>query len=64
MRLTNFWQRMEQHLGPAYARTWARDHVIGELGERTVLQALDSGLDAKNVWRAVWRELELPFSER
>ena len=55
---------MEQHLGPAYARTWARDQVLADLGDRTVLQALDSGWDAKAVWRAVWRALELPPSER
>jgi hypothetical protein len=64
VRLTNFWQRMEQNLGPAYARTWARDHVLAELDDRTVVQALEGGQNAKDVWRAVWRELELPLSER
>lgn len=64
MRLTDFWQRMDRHLGPAYARTWARDHVLAELDDRTVLEALDAGMDAKDVWRAVWRELRLPPSER
>lgn len=64
MRLTDFWQRMEQHLGSAYARTWARDHVLAELGDRTVVQALEAGDNAKDIWRAVWRELELPLSER
>lgn len=55
---------MDQHLGDTYARTWARDHVLADLGERTVQQALDAGWDAKDVWRAVWRALELPPSER
>jgi hypothetical protein len=55
---------MDHHLGATYARTWARDHVIAELGERTVLQALDAGTPAKEVWRAVWRSLQLPASER
>lgn len=64
MRLTEFWQRMDHHLGASYARTWARDHVLSELGERTVLQALEAGWDAKRVWRAVWRELDLPPSAR
>ncbi|MEQ4204812.1 DUF3046 domain-containing protein [Actinopolymorpha sp. B17G11] len=64
MRLTEFWRRMDQHLGDTYARTWARDHVLADLGERTVQQALDAGWDAKDVWRAVWRALELPPSER
>jgi hypothetical protein len=55
---------MDQHLGSTYSRTWAREHVLGELGGRTVLQALDAGEDTKTVWRAVWANLELPPSER
>jgi len=64
VRLTEFWRRMNDHLGATYARTWARDHVLAELGGRTVQQALDEGWAAKDVWRAVWRALELPPSER
>lgn len=55
---------MERHLGPSYARSWARDQVLADLGERTVTQALAEGWDAKKVWRAVWVALELPASER
>lgn len=55
---------MDHHLGQGYARTWARDHVLTELGERTVVEALEHGWDTKEVWRAVWRALELPASER
>lgn len=64
MRHTEFWERMERHLGPSYARSWARDQVLADLGERTVSQALAEGWDAKTVWRAVWAALELPASER
>ena len=64
MRHTEFWVRMEQALGPTYARTWARQHVLAELGERTVVEALDAGEPPKQVWRAVWAELELPARER
>lgn len=64
MRLTEFWERMDHHLGVGYARTWAREQVLADLGERTVLQALEAGWDTKDVWRAVWRALELPPSER
>ena len=51
---------MEAALGPAYARAWAEQFVIGELGERTVAEALDAGEPPKAVWAAVWRTLELP----
>lgn len=64
MKLTEFWARMEQHLGRVYARVWADEHVVGELDHRTVSQALADGVAAKTVWRAVWSELELPDRER
>jgi len=64
VRLTEFWQRMERHLGRAYASTWAQQHVLASLGERTVSEALAAGEDARAVWRAVWEALELPPSER
>jgi hypothetical protein len=55
---------MESALGPAYARSWAEQFVIGELGERTAIEALDAGEPPKVVWAAVWRALGLPPSER
>lgn len=44
MRLTVFWQRMAEHFGAGYADTFARDHVMTDLGGRTVHEALDSRL--------------------
>ncbi len=64
MRHTEFWERMEAALGPTYARTWARQHVLGALGERTASEALAAGEAPKVVWRAVWAELELPPRDR
>ncbi len=64
MRLTEFWARMEQALGPAYARSWAAMHVLGSLGGRTVAESLAAGEAPKTVWRAVWAELELPPADR
>jgi hypothetical protein len=54
---------MESALGRAYARSWADQMVIGELGGRTVTEALDAGESPKTVWRAVWRTLNLPPGE-
>ncbi|WP_435771009.1 DUF3046 domain-containing protein [Nocardioides sp. SYSU DS0651] len=64
MRHTEFWARMEQHLGTAYARVWAEQFVIGDLDHRTAEEALAAGVPPKQVWEAVWRVLELPASER
>ena len=64
VRHTEFWRRMEAALGPAYARSWADQHVLSALGGRTVAQAIDSGEDVREVWRAVWAELDLPPRDR
>ena len=64
MRLTEFWARMEQALGPSYARSWASMHVLGSLGGRTVAESLAAGESPKTVWRAVWAELDLPARDR
>ncbi|HET8604285.1 MAG TPA: DUF3046 domain-containing protein [Marmoricola sp.] len=64
MRHTEFWARMDDALGAAYARSWAQQHVLAELGGRTVEEALAAGEDPKQVWRAVWAALDLPARER
>ncbi|MDO9377585.1 MAG: DUF3046 domain-containing protein [Nocardioidaceae bacterium] len=64
MRHSEFWDRMEHHLGAGYARVWASTQVLGDLGSRTVDEALDAGEQPKTVWRAVWASLELPERER
>ncbi|WP_316522926.1 DUF3046 domain-containing protein [Kitasatospora brasiliensis] len=53
MKLREFWRRMYEHFGEAYAESFASDHVMSELGGRTVQQALAAGWDVKAVWRAV-----------
>ncbi|MFI7502629.1 DUF3046 domain-containing protein [Streptomyces sp. NPDC049687] len=64
MRLTVFWQRMDEHFGAGYADTFARDHVMTELGGRTVHQALADGWEAKDVWRVVCAVMNVPQEMR
>lgn len=64
MRHTEFWARMDEALGESYARSWAELFVIADLGSRTASEALAVGVPPKEVWRAVWRALELPESLR
>lgn len=64
MRLTDFWQRMADHFGAAYADSFARDHVMSQLGGRTVHEALSDGWEAKDVWRGVCAAMEIPDSKR
>ena len=64
VRLSEFWIRMDNHFGERYARSVAHDHVLQALGGRTVDQALAAGLPAKQVWRAVCAEFEVPARKR
>lgn len=52
MKLSDFWRRMGDTFGPAYARSVASDQVLPQLG-KTVDDALRSGVEAVVVWRAV-----------
>lgn len=59
MRLTDFWERMELVLGPAYAHSWAHDVVLSPLG-MTVDEAIARGVETKDVWRAVCATIDVP----
>ena len=64
MRLTYFRELMEAEFGAARASSVARDHVFAQLGDRTVEQALDFGIDAKDVWAAVCEVYDVPPARR
>ena len=51
--MTDFWGRLEQAFGPAYAKSFAADHAFTELGGRTIDEALSQGEEVVRVWRAV-----------
>jgi hypothetical protein len=53
MRLTDFWERLDQAFGPGYAASVATDQVLPQLGGRTITQALAAGEETVVVWRAV-----------
>ena len=53
MRLTDFWARLEEAFGGAYAHSFAADHSFTALGGRTINEALAQGVDAVTVWRVV-----------
>ena len=64
MRVTEFWERMEGRFGRVYAASVARDQVIGRLGNRTALEALEAGEDPRTVWLAVCEHFEVPVADR
>jgi Protein of unknown function (DUF3046) len=64
VRLTDFWARMREQFGTAYAPSVARDQVIAGLGSRSVDEALAAGEDPKTVWLAVCEHFEIPVTSR
>ena len=64
VRVTEFWVRMNEQFGPVYADVVAHDQVLSELGGRTALEALDEGVEPREVWLAVCDQLEVPLADR
>lgn len=60
MRLSEFWYAVGAEFGDAYGRVLADDLVISELGERTAVAALKSGIPARTVWLALCRASDVP----
>lgn len=60
VRLSDFWERLDAVLGPEYARSWARDHVLTDLDGRTVDEAIAAGIETRDIWRAVCGVLDVP----
>ena len=59
MRLTDFWNRMDERFGAAYARSLAADYRLPLLG-RTIDEAIAGGVETKEIWQAVCAEFEMP----
>lgn len=51
---------MNEQFGEGYAESVAKDHVLAELGGRTIDQALADGVPAKTVWQAVVATFDVP----
>lgn len=64
MKETELWARLQQHLGTGYYRVWAAEQNLGDLGGRTVVEAIAAGVPFKDIWRAAWAVLELPARDR
>lgn len=63
VRLTQFHDLMNDEFGPR-AAALTRDHVFAVLGDRTVEQALEAGVDVRKVWLAVCEVYDVPASRR
>ena len=59
-----FRRLMAGQFGSARAEIIARDHVLADLGSRTVDQALAAGYDPVEIWQVVCDAYEIPMEKR
>ena len=64
VRLTYFRELMEGEFGAVRAASVSHDHVFAALGGRTVEQALEAGIEPREVWLAVCDAYDVPLSRR
>jgi len=64
VRLTQFRVLMIEEFGAARAGAVSRDHVLADLGGRTVEEALEAGIDPRKVWLAVCDAYQVPPARR
>lgn len=64
MRHTVFRRQMAEEFGRVRAEMLAQDHVLSELGGRTIDEALEAGFAPKEVWRIFCEAFEVPAERR
>ena len=64
MRLSKFWELMNDEFGESYATSLARGHTLHALADQTVLEALESGVPPRTVWLALCDDMDVPESRR
>lgn len=60
VRLTEFQELVEGQFGPVRGASMLVDHVLTGLGGRTPVQAIEEGVDPRDVWRALCADFDVP----
>ncbi len=60
MRLTEFRELVEGQFGQMRGASLLVDHVLSGLGGRTAAQAIEEGIDPREVWRALCADFDVP----
>jgi hypothetical protein len=60
VRLSEFWQAVNDEFGGAYGRMIVHDLVLTELGDSSAQDALARGVPARDVWLALCRASDVP----
>ncbi|WIB64484.1 DUF3046 domain-containing protein [Curtobacterium sp. MCBD17_040] len=64
MRVSEFWQAVEDEFGSAYGQVVTRDVVLGAVGGRSAADALAAGVPARDVWEALCDAQDVPVGRR
>ena len=62
MRLTEFTELRTTQFGVSSADAIRADHVLIEFGGRTGAQAIEDGVDPRDIWVAICRDFDVPRS--
>ena len=60
VRLTEFHDLVEGRFGRVRSTSMLVDHVLTGLDGRTATQAIEDGVDPRDVWRALCADFEVP----
>lgn len=60
VRLTEFHELVDLQFGPVRGASLLVDHVLTRLGGRTGVQAIEDGVDPREVWRALCADFDVP----
>ncbi len=60
VRLTEFHELVEAQFGAVRASSMLVDHVLTRLGGRTAAQAIEAGVEPRDVWRALCADFDVP----
>ncbi|MBU8832286.1 DUF3046 domain-containing protein [Mycolicibacterium goodii] len=60
MRLTEFHELVDGQFGSMRGRSLLVDHVLSDLGGRTAAEAIEDGVEPRQVWRALCADFDVP----
>jgi DUF3046 family protein len=60
VRLTEFNERVVLRFGTTYGASVLVDHVLAGFGGRTAAQAIEDGVEPRDVWRALCVDFDVP----
>ena len=64
MWVSDFWNRMNEEFGRAYASSLSKNLVLAALDDRTVAEAVEQGANLREVWHAVCDAMDVPATRR